>query len=264
MTGGENMILKWLGLLMVLHMAPILAAEPDYAREERLAEQIVDAILDGDAEWLQANNREFLSIFTESDNEKFAVILMHGRGFHPDWADAINPLRVGLAENGFATLSLQMPVLEKEAKYYDYVPIFPLSHARIEAGIEFLRKRGFENITLIAHSCGAHMAMSWLREKGDQGIDAFIGLGLGATDYQQPMLKPFPLEQLKVPVLDLYGANEFPAVIKMAPDRQRAINFAGHASSLQQVLPVSDHYFTDQGDALLKATLDWLQTLELQ
>ena len=253
---------KWLGILTVFLVPCLQAGEPDYAREERLANQIVDAILDGDPEWLVAGDREFLTLLTESDDLAHAVIILHGRGFHPDWADAINPLRVGLAENGFATLSMQMPVLHKDAKYYDYVPIFPYAHIRIEAGIEFLREQGYRKIILLAHSCGAHMAMSWLGEKGDDNIEAFIGLGLGATDYQQPMLHPFPLDQLKVPVFDLYGENEFPAVIKMAVERHRAIKVAGNPASLQKVLPEADHYFTDHGDTLLQEVLAWLQGLE--
>ena len=39
------------------------------------------------------------------------MIILHGRGYHPDWAEVANPLRVGLAE-GWNTLSLKMPVLD--------------------------------------------------------------------------------------------------------------------------------------------------------
>ena len=242
-------------------VTPLQAAEPDFARETRLADEIIDTILDGDAEWLQAGNREFLSIFTESENDESAVIIIHGRGFHPNWADTVNPLRVGLAENGYATLALQMPVLAKDAKYYDYVPIFHYAYPRIEAGIKFLRDQGYKHVALIAHSCGAHMAMSWLGQQGDEAIDAFVGLGLGATDYQQPMRQSLPLRALKVPVLDLYGANEYPAVIRMAPERLRAILDAGNRQSAQIILPDADHYFTDRGDALVESVLIWLQSL---
>ena len=73
----------------------------DLEREKRMADEIVDAIIDGDAVYLEANNNEFLSIYTEADSDvKGVAIILHGRGFHPDWQDAINPLRVGLAESG--------------------------------------------------------------------------------------------------------------------------------------------------------------------
>ena len=112
-----------LGLLV---LGQALASEPDFARESRLADEIVDVIFDGDPVWLEADGREFLGIYTEADDSTAAVIILHGRGFHPDWADTVNPLRVGLVERGYDTLSLQMPVLEKDARYYDYVPVFSL------------------------------------------------------------------------------------------------------------------------------------------
>ena len=248
-------------LALLLCLGQAVASEPDFAREARLADEIVDVILDGDPVWLEAGGREFLSIYTEAEDYNVAVIILHGRGFHPDWADTISPLRVGLVERGYGTLSLQMPVLEKDAKYYDYVPIFHHAHPRIEAGIQYLRDNGFQKIVLLAHSCGVHMAMDWIRTKNDRSIDAFIGLGMGATDYKQPMRQPFPLDSMHVPILDLYGADEYPAVIRLAPERKAMIDKAGHANSQQVVLPGANHYFTDQGDALVTAVADWMDQL---
>jgi len=240
----------------------LIAAEPDYQREARLADQIVDMIFDGEPVWLEADEREFLGIYTEADDARAAVVILHGRGFHPDWADTVNPLRVGLAELGYNTLSLQMPVLEKDSSYYDYVPIFGFAHARIESAIRFLRDNGNAKVVLLAHSCGVHMSMDWIRDKGDDAIDAYIGLGMGATDYQQPIREPFPLGQMQVPVLDLYGADEYPAVMRGAPGRWAMIETAGNAQSRQIVLPDANHYFTDQGDALVSAVVGWLDLLE--
>ena len=249
-------------LALSLMTLPAVAADPDFAREKRLADEIVDVILDGDPEWLEANGREFLSIYTEADDPRTAVLILHGRGFHPDWADAINPLRVGLVENGYSTLSLQMPVLAKDAKYYDYISIMHHAHERIEAGISFLRDSGHEKIVLLAHSCGVHMAMDWIRANRDGSIDAYIGLGMGATDYKQPMHQPFPLDWMRVPILDLYGGNDYPAVGRLAPERKRMIEKGGHALSRQQILDGADHYYTDMGDELVAAVSDWLDQLK--
>jgi len=249
-------------LMFVLFLGPAVAAEPDFEREARLADEIVDVILDGEPEWLEADGREFLSIFTEAEDSAVAVMILHGRGFHPDWADTVSPLRVGLVERGYSTLSLQMPVLPKDAKYYDYVPIFHYAHARIEAGIRFLRDNGNWRVVLLAHSCGVHMAMDWIRAKNDKNIDAFIGLGMGATDYQQPMHQAFPLDWMHIPVLDLYGEKDYPAVIRLAPGRKEMIDGIGNDKSRQMVLPGADHYFTDQGDALVSTVADWLDQLE--
>lgn len=231
-------------------------------REQRLANQIQDAIFDGEPLYLNVDGHDFLSIFMQPDDApKGGVIVLHGRGFHPDWEDVAHPVRVGLTEQGWATLSVQMPVLEKVAKYYEYEPIFPEAVPRIDAAIAFLNEQGIENIVLLAHSCGAHMAMQWVRERGDANISAYVGVGMGATDYKQPMRAPFPLADMSVPVLDIYGADDYPAVHRLAPQRLSMIKQAGHAQSTQQVIPDANHYFTGRGDALTEAVAEWLSAL---
>jgi len=247
----------------LFYQSVAVAAEPDFDREVRLAVEIEDAIIDGEPIYLTADGREFLGIFMETDAQRVrgAVIVLHGRGFHPDWVDVAQPLRVGLTERGWHTLSLQMPVLEKTAKYYDYVPIFDYAFPRIEAGIDYLRQRGVQRVVIAAHSCSVHMSMAWLDARGDDRIDAYIGLGMGATDYKQPMRKPFPLEKLEVPVLDVYGGEDYPAVQRGALDRMAEILAAGNAKSAQVVVPGADHYFKDHDDALLEVVGAWLESL---
>ena len=246
----------------------------DLNREKRMADEIVDAILDGEAVFLKAYDHEFLSIYTEADESAEAArgtaIILHGRGFHPDWQDAINPLRVGLAESGWNTLSIQMPVLEKQAKYYDYLPLFPEAIPRIEAAIAYAREqmeddkvhnKGNNKVVLIAHSCGAHMAMAWADTESFESIDAYVGIGMGATDYKQPMKHPFPLDKIKVPVLDVYAENDYPAVLKMATERLRLIKMAANKKSSQVVVNGAGHYYVDKGEELTQVIDQWLQSL---
>jgi len=255
------MMRYFLALLMTgLSSLPLQAS--DLEREQRMADEIVDAIFDGHPIDLNDGDNDFLGIYTEASEEpRGAVLILHGRGFHPDWADTVNPLRVNLSESNWNTLSIQMPVLEKTAKYFDYLPVFAEAIPRIDAALAYLRDQGNEQIVLIAHSCGAHMAMDYLREKGDAALMAFVGLGMGATDYRQPMQSPFVLNQLKVPVLDLYGANDYPAVHRLAPLRAQQMTQAGNPYSRQQVLHEADHYYTDRGEALSQTVSTWLNTL---
>lgn len=236
------------------------AGAQDREREQRLADEIVDAIIDGEPVWLDADGTRFLGIYTESDADapKGAVLVLHGRGFHPDWDEVAGPLRVALPERGWHSLSLQMPVLGKEAKYYDYVPIFPAAFPRIRVGIAYLREQGAERVVIAAHSCGVHMAMAFVDEFGDPSFDAFIGVGMGATDYGQKMRKPFPLADMKIPVLDLHGSDEFPGVLRMAPRRAAAIAQAGHPASRQRVIDGAEHYFRERDDDLVDAVDEWL------
>lgn len=259
----EQVEMKRLAVVIAcLLMHPGLPAEAsDIEREKRLASQIVDSIMDGEPLFLNSGEHEFLSIYTEADEPAGAVIIMHGRGFHPNWTDVAYPLRVGLVEQGWNTLSLQMPVLGKEAKFYDYLEIMDEAAPRIEAGIDFLKQQGNDRIILIAHSCSVHMTMAWIDAGGMRDIDGLVGIGMGAVDYQQPMKKPFPLEKITVPVLDVYGEEEYPAVIRGAPERLTAIREAGNPKSRQVTVPGANHYFSDEGDALLEVVGPWLQGL---
>jgi hypothetical protein len=75
------------------------------------------------------------------------------------------------------------------------------------------------------------------------------------------MLEPFPLASMSVPILDIYGAEEFPAVLKMAPERLGQLQEASNPLSTQIVAPDADHYFSDQGQSLLELVSGWLDTL---
>ncbi len=258
-----DLIVKWGFVLFVqFSFSNIWAVEEgDFEREQRLKDEIVETLFDGDPIDLNANGHDFLAIFTEADEAKGVIVMTHGRGFHPDWPEAINPLRVGLSERGWSTLSLQMPVLLKGSRYYDYEPLFDAASNRIDAGISYLQTEGFKKIILLAHSCGAHMAMHRVRNKGSDDLAAYIGLGMGATDYRQLMAQPFPLDKIKVPVLDVYGEVDYPAVLEMAPERAAMMKTAGNPYSKQILLEGSDHYFTDMGDSLTQVVGDWLDTL---
>lgn len=251
------------GGLAALAVAPRLGAAQDLERERRLETEIVDMIIDGAPVHLDAGGHPFLALHAESDDDgpRKAVIVLHGRGFHPDWPEVAAPLRSELPEHGWETLSLQMPVLGKTAKYYDYEPIFAAAFPRIRAGIEFLRERGADPVVLAAHSCSAHMAMAFVRHHGDAGFDGFIGIGMGATDAGQPMREPFPLAEMAVPVLDLFGDEDYPSVPGKAPERLAAIRTAGHPRSAQRMIPGADHFFRDMDEVLVDAVVDWLATL---
>ena len=234
----------------------------DLQREKRLANEIADSIMDGEPLYLNSDKHDFLTIYmpSEESRPKGAAIILHDRGTHPDWKDVVSPLRTKLPEHGWHTLSIQMPVLNKQAKYYDYVPIFNDAFPRIEAAIDFLKQQGVKNIILIAHSCSVHMSMAWLEQAGDKKIKAYIGIAMGATDYKQPMKKAFPFEQLTIPVLDIYGSNDFPAVTSNAATRLNMIK-TGNKKSDQRMVNNADHYFTDKSDILLSEITQWLGAL---
>lgn len=90
-----------------------LAHASDTAKEKRWADQVVDSLMVGDAEWLKVGKSKVLSLYTEHTAEKAqgAAIILHGVGVHPNWDQIIRPVRSQLPEYGWSTLSIQMPIL---------------------------------------------------------------------------------------------------------------------------------------------------------
>ena len=70
----EVQILFFPLLLLVSFLQTASAAEPNYAREERLAAEIVDVLFEGEPVELDADGRSFLTIFTEADEPKGTVV----------------------------------------------------------------------------------------------------------------------------------------------------------------------------------------------
>ena len=252
--------LYFVPILFLLFSGSLIAS--DAQREARLVEEIEANLFDGEVISLGSGDATFAAVeMIPEDSPVGGVILMHGRGFHADWPENIGPLRVGLSEAGWQTLSLQLPVLEKTAKYFDYLPVLPEAGPRLDAAIAYLSEQGISPIILLAHSCGAHMAMLWLESSNGKGIGGFVGIGMGATDYKQPMQHPFPFASLDIPVLDIYGENDFPAVHRLAPRRLALMTQGGNAKSEQIMLPGTDHYFVDHPDEMTAAISNWLRTV---
>lgn len=241
----------------------------DRAKEKRWASHINDFLLDGTVEWLDANHEKFLSIYTPTNKPPIgAVILLHGRGMHPDWPQVIQPLRTQLPSRGWSTLSLQMPVLQTEASDEDYLPIFNEVPARIQAGLDFLSSKGLNNIILVGHSLGSNMATNYLVKHHDPRIKAFVGIGMmGKLQPPETALLDniASILQMQIPVLDVYGSNSFPAILASA-DR-RAFAIASYQADIRtrhsRIVEIKEanHFFQGHEDELLGVIVNWLDKL---
>ena len=161
---------------MLLAMCCILASmtvlAQDYAREQRWADEIVPGLVVGDAVRIKAaSGRDFLGLYTEPAKAVAtlpAIVLVHGVGVHPDFG-IIGSLRAKLADLGYVTLAIQMPVQGKDATADDYYPkVFPDAADRIVKAADWLRAKGYSNVVLLSHSMGAWMANAYL----DQAYEA--------------------------------------------------------------------------------------------
>lgn len=228
--------------------AQLAFAQADYAREKRWADEIAPAILVGDPVYLaQKNGHKFLALWAPNPKAVAGVIVVHGLGVHPDWG-LINPLRSQLSEQGYATLSVQMPVLMAEMRADTYPPLFPEAAERIAAAVAFLRGKGLKKVAIVSHSMGARMANYFLNHADDARIDAWAAIGI-LGEFTQA-------DTFKAPVLDLYGEKDFPSVLDSAGKRAAAIR--GIRGSGQVQVAGADHFFAGMESELVRRVRQFL------
>jgi len=220
----------------------------DYAREKRWADEIQKSLMVGDAVWLkQKNGHEFLSLFVEPKNSKGAVIIAHGRGWSPDF-ELYGTLRTRLAEMGYTTLSVQMPVLPSTAILGLYVPLYPDARERFQLAVDFLKSKGHKNIAIVSHSLGATMANQYLIRTDETVVKAwvFIGILQGLEE----------MYRIRIPVLDVFGERDWDVTRWGAEERKAQIDRV--PGSAQVIVPKATHFFEGLEEDLLKVVAGFL------
>lgn len=230
----------------------------DLEREQRIAEQIEDAILDGEPIYLKDGDHDFLALWMRAEDQpaKGAVLLMHGKGANPDWVDVIQPLRIGLTAHGWDTLSIQLPVMNESASDAEWIATVEPAGPRIQAGLAYLKEQGIDNVVLVAHSHGARQAAAFLAATPKTGR-AFIMIGM-SVDPARENGNLAALRQIKLRTLDLYGERDLPAVVNTVRERKMAASDAGNEAFEQREVPGADHFFAGQDGQLLAIVRGWL------
>lgn len=214
-------------------------AAADYAREKKWADEIVPGIVVGDPVYLEMDTgHKFLTIYTEAKDAQVGVIVVHGIGVHPDW-NMVGTLRTRLAEAGYTTLSVQMPVLANEAKSEQYDALFAEAAARLDVAVSFLQAKGYKKVAIVSHSMGSAMSRLYVRNNSSKLV-AWAALGMGhGYDYRD----------IHTAVLDMYGENDLPSVLDRVTGR--ADSLKGNSLSMQIKVPKSDHFYTNHEDEMV-------------
>ena len=258
MKSAHTLVIAFAALLTIL---PVPSLASDTAKEKRWADQIVDSLMDGEAVWLQAGQTKFLGIYTESTTKttKGAVIVLHGTGVHPDWPDVVHPLRVGLTEHGWTTLSLQMPILPNEAEENDYAPLLPEIAPRMKAAIDFLKSKGITTIVIAGHSLGPTMAAYYLANNTNP-VKGLVAVGVSGESLNTPNLRYFDtLPRLnKIPILDLYGSEDDETVLATAAQRKDIARKSGNTHYTQVRVKGANHFFQGKEQELVQEVSSWL------
>jgi len=273
--------------LLLVVTAPIARAA-DQARNPD--EELAATITVGQAQWLDAGGERFLGIYTQATTPTTlgATIILPGLGVHADWPDVIAPLRRGLPAFGWSTLSIQPPTPAQGSDgQWLLEPYFTASRIRIQAAMGFLEKQGITHITLIGQGLGAAATAISVSGSDPLKISALVAISLGIPPRSGPSpYQPGIVENIHVPMLDIYGSRDLDGVTNTAAARLTAAKRGGfdasqnlakdpvlltdggrlftkgqnaHIAYRQLELPGADYRFRGTEPTLLKRVAGWLK-----
>ena len=229
---------------------------PDKSRETMIYEQSLSEIFDGEHQYINYKYGKYSMLEIYDDSNDTAVLYLHGRGLNPNEQTLAYPVRVSMSDS-YNTYSLQLPVLKKQSTYLEYTKIFYDSDERIFSAMEYIRNKN-EKIIIIAHSCGVHMLMSFIKKMDlSEDITSLILIGSGAVDKGENLIYKYPYDKIKVPMLDLYGENDFNLVLKKSAERNKYIKET-NTKSQQIKIKSSDHYHADNSQEVITLVKKWL------
>jgi pimeloyl-ACP methyl ester carboxylesterase len=237
------------GLFLLL--LSLAAAAQDYEREKRWADDIQSTLMVGDAVWLQQKNgHRFLSLYIQNDRSRPALVIAHGRGWSPDY-ELYGTLRTRLAELGYTTLSIQLPVLPSTAILGLYIPLYPDARERFQLAVDFLKGKGYRDIAIVSHSLGSTMANQYLIRSEEPAVKAwvFISILQGLEE----------MYRIHIPVLDVFGERDWDVTRWGASERKAEIDKV--PGSAQVVIPRAQHFFEGQEDDLLRVVDGFLRSV---
>jgi alpha/beta superfamily hydrolase len=159
----------------------------------------------------------------------------------------IGALRTGLADRGFETLSVQMPVLAADAPREGYGELHGYAGERIGAAIAWLRGRGASRVVLLSHSMGAAMSNAYLAAASAAKPDAWVAVGMMVDFAAAP----------GIPVLDVVAERDFPEAL--AASAARRARMPADRCSRGIAVAGADHYFESTSAALIAAILPFLE-----
>lgn len=256
--------MKSLFLLLLLFCQNILAEEMASMRyEDEVAMTLNRADIPGEKVWLTSVSGTFLALFIDGipDYSTRAIIILHSMGSHADWPEIISPLRTGLPEYGWTTLSIQLPLLAPRVSPSEYSTTFVEANGRIQSAVQYLLSRQYQDIVIIGYSFGATTALNYLTEHAPE-IKGVVGISLQQHPFFKSSANLFSmLGKAPVPVLDIYGSLDYLEVIRSAPDRRLAVSKNGITDYVQLMVDGADHYFTGKNNLLTNHIIEWLDNL---
>jgi len=237
------------------------ALSSELEREKRIAESVKESIIIGDVVNLRAGSVEFIGLINNEEPENLhgSVIILHGMGSNPNAPQIVQPLRSQLAELGWVTASIQLPIAAQGASISDNLALIKESGPRIQSTLNYMHEN-FQNkpCVLVAHSLGAVMATHFLASQEKLACDALVLIGLPTLASELPEAQSSEqLKKITIPTLDIYGSQDLDNVIKTASVRRLAL-MKNNPLNRQVEISGADHAFNGLNETLARSIHSWL------
>ncbi len=232
-------------LLLVAIVALCLqsVSAQDYEREARWRAEVVPNLVVGAAVDIPGSDgRRFLGIHTAAATARTALVIVHGIGVHPDHG-IICRLRMDLADRGFTTLSIQMPVLGATIGADAYRALMPAAADRIARAAAWLQAKGHSDLVLVSHSMGSRMANMYFDSVSQPQYRAWVTLGLS-----DPFTAKFAAAP-PIPVLDVLGELDLEAVLRHSAARKKTAEST--VGGRQITIAGANHFYADREAQLI-------------
>lgn len=225
----------------------------DHAREAVKARETLATLDFGEAHTLaQANGHRFLALWLPAQRPRGVAIVAHGRGWSPNF-ELYGDLRVRLADAGWSTLSIQLPVLDPAAsKLGDYMRTYPDAIERFALSVDWVRSRnpGLP-VAIVSHSLGATMANQYLIHRPDAPVGAWVFLSIinGLED----------MFRIRIPVLDVYAERDWNVTVVGADERRAQIERI--PGSRQVMVRAAEHFYDARRAELARTIVEFLDAV---
>jgi dienelactone hydrolase len=258
---------RWQFLVVsLLLFLPLAIQASNTAEEGRIQAEIRKQLKQGEIVELEVDGQQFIGIYQKSalPVTQGAVLILHGLDQNPDSPAVIKPIRNRLAQSGWDTLAMQMPIPSMDSSgnlFPELEVVYPAlateAVARINAAVKFFEDNNNSNLAIVGHGLGANMAISYLANDPAKEFQTLVAISL---NHNQPGNFFESLSQLKLPVLDIYGSRDIRAVVSGADSRKKAIVVEAENSRFRQyMIEGANHYFTALEAELVSTVRAWLK-----
>lgn len=251
-------------LAISIWACPASAETPamDMHRARQIAEAIELHTTPDEAIRLEASGIEFRGLYRDavSKDLRGGVILLHGRHSSQDSANLIHPLRQGLPEHGWSSLSLAMPIAEPD-DLQGHAARLEEAIERLQSAVTFFTQKNLTNIALLAHDTGTWAALGYLARSPDSTVKAAVLV----DPVPIPDLDPSPIAADRpsftgLPILEILSSRLSSPADDMS--RKRAAMKNNPAYRLL-VLNEPDRGWQDMEDFLINRIHGWLTSLQM-